>query len=250
MPSYILDKNILVDAHNIISIKTQLEDLFIEKITCIDLDGSEVVLSDVFNTIFGSSSIVYKLSLSKKIRIYYQHTLTPEDIVRHIAIIPSYSKYGKHGSFKTIEQIIPYKENIKVNIDYDNIGDAHISAVCSIGLLDENLQQVTGQDVRLPVSSDTVYVNNDNLEDYNNQYGYIDNKYIDDILLLQSNSKELFKFGTPKQSNQLIYTDGRLIKVKAKASFIKIAITVDIINIEFAKTDHTPVIKRISVVGY
>lgn len=236
--------------YNSITIKSTIYDLFIEKITCTEEDGSERILASVNKIIPKDFSIIFKESRSSIVTIYYDHIITPTSITDFIKVYASNNRYVKSGSFKTKEVVLGYKKKFIINVEYDNIGDAHISACCSFGLLDENMQKIFGKDIKIPISSNTVYIDSDDIDGYDGVYGYIDNSKITDISLLKDKMEDVYRFGIPLSMEKAINYDGVSVNINQQASYVSVAVEVFIINTDVSKGHHTPLVKNISIVGY
>lgn len=250
MSRHIIKIPVYTGSYNSISIKSKIYDLFIEKITCTEEDGSERILSIVNKIVPKDFSVIFKESRSGIITIYYEHTITPTTIMDFIKVYASNNRYVKSGSFKTKEVVLGYKKKFIIDVEYDNIGDAHISACCSFGLLDENMQKIFGKDIKIPISSNTVYIDSDDIDGYDGVYGYIDNSKITDISLLRDKMEDVYRFGIPLSTEKAINYDGVSVNITQQASYVSVSIEVFIINTDVSNGNHTPLIKNISIVGY
>ena len=245
-------KNIPSTYHNVSSISTDITNLFIDRVSGINENGEEELIEHIGKELYQSISVLYTKSY-KVINIYYDDdsgSITNEILDSVLKINSSFSKYKRTGSIQLGR--VDLKTNIKVKpvIVVENIGDAHISAVYNVTLYDENGAPIDGYEIYAPISSDSVLWTKELGNRYTSRYGYVDDQKItDDSLLIERD--DVYIFAVPVNDNKTIkYTNGIISIENSTASSVSLSGSIKIVNTDFTKLNHTPLIKNISLVMY
>ena len=245
-------RNIQNTYHNISSLYTDLTNLFIDRVSGINENGEEELIEHVGKEIHGSISILYSKSY-RVINIYYDDDLgaiTDEILNSNLLIKSSFSKYKRSGAIELGRVDLKSNAKIKPVITVENIGDAHISAVFNITLYDENGSPIDGYEIYAPISSDSVLYTKELGNRYTSRYGYVDDQKItDDSLLVERD--DVFIFAIPINDSKVVkYSNGIISIEDTTASSVSFSGTIKIVNTDFTKLNHTPLIKNISLVMY
>lgn len=245
-------KNVPNTYHNISSISTEITNLFIDRVSGINENGEEELIEHIGKEIYTSISVLYSKSY-KVLNIYYDDdagSITNEILDGVLKIKSSFSKYKRTGSIQLGR--VDLKTNVKIKpvIVIENIGDAHVSAVFNITLYDENGAPIDGYEIYAPISSDSVLWTKELGDRYTSRYGYVDDQKItDDTLLVERD--DVYIFAIPVNDNPTIKFANGIISVEnSTASSISFSGTVKVVNTDFTKLNHTPLIKNISLVMY
>ena len=87
-------------------------------------------------------------------------------------------------------------------------------------------------------------------ERYSSIYGYIEDNKIDDESLLIDRD-DIFVFGIPINNDKYIKFNNEIVSIEnINASYISLSGVINIINTDFSKSNHTPIIKNINLVTY
>ena len=230
--------------NNISTIKTDLSDVYVDKITGTDSSGNEIILSSVGEILNRSITCVYSENISV-IHIYYDYGT---DV--RFDVVSSYSKYVRHGTINIPRTDILNNSYIKPIIDIENIGDAHISMKFNVQLYDENKKTIDGYEIYIPISSDSVFYTKEIDGRYTSRYAYIDSTRIDDeTLIVERNDIDVFAIPINdhdyiKYENGIIHIDG----INYFGAYISGTICVH--NTNYTKMHHTPIIRNISMAIY
>jgi hypothetical protein len=249
MANYVMEKRIPDRIHNVTTLVCDNSNVYLDRVTGINKNGNEILLYTHGDYLYGNVVFIYANEDNlNTMRIYYSNIAQLNDT--DIKLVSSYSKYAKSGTIKTEEVTIPFSRKIAIDIDYENLGDAHISAVVGIAIDDENGENIYGKDIFLPVSSDSVLYDPRIVNDAYSMYGYIDDKLIEDSALLVDRD-DILRFIIPKNTDKNITLFGNNISIDGVVgSLIRVNVEIRIINTNFTLIDHTPVIKRIGMVAY
>lgn len=245
-------KNIINTYHNITSISTDLVNLTIDRVTGINENGQEELIEHVGYELTYPISVLYSKSY-RVINIYYDDnygTITENIFAASTKIVSSFSKYKKTGYIRLGNVDVKTDMKIKPVILVDNIGDAHISATFSITLKDENGAPIDGYNIYAPISSESVLWTKEIGNRYTSRYGYVDDQKItEDELLIERD--DVFIFAIPVNDSPTVkYKNGIISIENSTASSITFSGQINIVNTDFTKLNHTPLIKNISLVIY
>lgn len=237
--------------HNITLIKLKVDNIYIDKICGINKNGEERLIKNI-SEVVNNISVSYEEEFTL-LHIYYDDlngTINDAIFNNLLETRSSYSRYSKYGSIHVKEKLINGIFDIVPIVEYENIGDCHISAKYNITLLDENNQTIKGYEIYYPISSDSILYSEEVGNRFYSKYGYIEDKKIDDEELLINNSNVLV-FAIPKNEDENILLTNKVIQiVNINASSFKISGTIFITNTDFTKKHHTPIIKTIGMVLY
>ncbi len=245
-------KAISVTSHNITMLNTEISNLYIDRITGINRKGEEVLIKHIGEFVNNSIAFIYEDNY-RIFNIYYDDDSGNIDnaiLDLNLKFVSSYSKYSKYGSIRLKEKHIGPIANIKPVVDMANIGDANISMSLFVRLYDENNAIIHGYEVMIPLSSDSVMFDKSKKERYSSIYGYIeDNKINDESLLIDRD--DIFVFGIPINNDKYIKFNNEIVSIEnINASYISLSGVINIINTDFSKSNHTPIIKNINLVTY
>ena len=248
MTNYVMEKRIPNKIHNITTLKCSTMNVYIDRITGIDSLGREVLLMSHKDYAYDSIAFLYTKENINIMRIYYSNTIELQQ--QDMQLISSFSKYVKSGYVQTETTNHNFCNKIAINIECENIGDAHISAIIGLAVQDETGQQIYGKDIFMPISSDSVLYDDRIINDYSRMYGYIDNILVEDESLLVERD-DILRFMVPKNTDSNISLFGNTITInEILGQSISVNIRVNILNTNFTSIDHTPIIKRIGMVTY
>lgn len=244
-------KTINITSHNITMINCDISNLYVDRITGINSKGEEVIVKHIGSIINASISFMYDESY-RVFNLYYDNdngNITNQILDNELLFVSSYSKYTKRGSIKLKEKQIGPIANIKPIVDVLNVGDANISMSLFVKLYDENNAIIHGHEVMIPISSDSVLYQKEKRERYSYVYGYIERNKIEEDVLIDRD--DIFAFGIPiNQDKYIKYNNGVISVGNINASYMSISGVINVINTDFAKSNHTPIIKNISIVTY
>jgi hypothetical protein len=230
---------------NMSTIKTDLTDVYVDRIAGIDENGDEILILQVGEIINKSITCMYDKKISSLI-IYYIHAET--DI--NFELYSSYSKYVSFGTVELPILDIGNNEYIKPIVDVQNIGDAHISMKLNVQLYDENVKAISGYELYIPITSDSVYFSNEIGNRYSSRYAYIDNEKITDEELIVSR-KDIEIFAIPINDHDHIKYENGIVHISGiNYHGAYISGIIYIYNTNYTKLNHTPVIRNISMAIY
>lgn len=251
--------------HNIVTVKSNVEDVIITSITTINDDGSSLYISNRKQELLNSVSYRYAISNNPVIFVVIEgDNVNDLELETDIEVNVGLAKYIKEGKYTSDVATIAFNKTLYVHreiideIDSGILCELHLSyldnnnnvietCVVAIPLNDKRLivqkanEELIYEPVNLKMTDGDLFIDDD-LFEYSNKKMQADFDLLDKYVIYQRADLE------NKLSGSVVLDENYNVHCSKQYSYIEYAVVIKVLSLDISKLESTPVIKNIAII--